>query len=135
MSGPRITPEAWADLQRRAQLKGLRLTLSESNGETRVWLNGHEVLTLDALEAIVVHARSPWDRPLAPAKAPPAPAPTPRQLEDEERLRNARMALEAAAIHGAIHGMTERRVGAHVLASIETMNAAEDVIERAKRNP
>ena len=151
MSGPRITPEAWADLQRRAQLKGLRLTRSESYGHIRVWLNGREVLSIDDLEAIIVHARSPWDRPLATAKAPPAPAPSPRQIEDEERLRQAQMALESARIAGDIAGMVAgAQTGSKLLESMETLVAAEKVhgvaevratvhaaslIKRAKRNP
>jgi hypothetical protein len=133
---PLLTAEAFADLQRRALLKGLRLTRSEANGETRVWLNGREVLSLDDLEAIIVHARSPWDRPLAPAKATPAPSLTLRQLEERERVRQARMALGATALAGALRGaLTGSRTGAHLLASIESMNAAETAVERAKRAP
>lgn len=135
---PRLSGEAFADLQRRAALKGLRLTRSESNGETRVWLNGREVLTLDELEVIIVHAASAWDVPLAPAKSQPAGARplTVAEAEREQRECDARMVLGAAALAGAMAGMTAgAQVGASLLASLQSMNAAETVIDRAKRNP
>ena len=147
---PLLSAEAFADLQRRALLKGLRLTRSESNGETRVWVNGHEILHLEDVEAVIVHAASPWDRPLAAAKAPPAPAPSPRQLEDEARLRDARLELESARIAGDIAGMVAgAQTGNKLLESMDTLVAAEKVhgvaevratvhaaslIKRAKRN-
>ncbi len=66
MTAPRITAEAFYMLQAQAEAKGHRLTRSESNGTTRVWLDGREVVSLDDLEAIVMHARNAIHPPIVP---------------------------------------------------------------------
>jgi len=136
---PRFTAEAFADLQRRALLKGITLRRSESFGHVRVWAGAREVMSIDDLEAIVNAAapatiKSSVSSPLARAKA--SPVASSRQVEDEERIREARMALEAAALAGTMHGMVVGSlIGGTLLQSMKSMNAAESAIESAKRNP
>jgi len=60
----RLTAEAFIDLQRRAERIGLTLRRTESEGQTRIFVNGRELLNLDDIEAVVTAVAVPRHDPL-----------------------------------------------------------------------
>lgn len=104
MTGPLITAEAFRELQRRAERRGINLTRSEADGCTRVFVDGVEIRDFDDLDGVVNALASPWDIPVTVPKAtsPRPPELSAHTLEEHAREVEQRVGAGAAALQSTV---------------------------------